>query len=165
MGCWDRSRYTTYRRNNFFVPPDSVNRNSENDAVVNAVVAAGFYPKLLTRDGKGWRNVSNGKIVQIHMTSVNKTTDSAWLAYYGIMQANNKYLHPSPSSSSFFFFSCPVYLLISVDARFYDAHETSHVDEIALALLCGDVEFKAFIPLLRPPYLQYNTIQRIIHVV
>lgn len=85
--------------------------------VVNSVVAWSFYPKLLTREGKGWRNVANNQSVTLHPTSVNKRADSAvkWLSYYHIMQARNRNLN---------------------------AHETSAVDDFAIALLCGDAEFK-----------------------
>lgn len=85
--------------------------------VVNSVVAWSFYPKLLTREGKGWRNVANNQSVTLHPTSVNKRADSAvkWLSYYHIMQARNRNLN---------------------------AHETSAVDDFAIALLCGDADFK-----------------------
>ncbi|RPB17409.1 P-loop containing nucleoside triphosphate hydrolase protein [Morchella conica CCBAS932] len=112
----NRCRFNTYRRRNFFIAPNAVNHSSENDSVVNAVVAAGFYPKLLQKDGKGWKNVVNGQNIAIHPSSVNKYTRSEWLAFYGIMQSNN----------------------------FYDAHETGHVDDITVALLCGDVDFKMY---------------------
>jgi ATP-dependent RNA helicase DHX29 len=111
----NRARYATYRRTNFFIFPDHANQNTENDQILNAVVAAGFYPKLLVRDSKGWRNICSVKTVNVHHSSVNKFTDSTWLSYYGIMQAGS---------------------------RLSDVYETGHVDEIAIALLCGDIEFR-----------------------
>ena len=117
----NRTRYQTYRRTAFFVVPDSYNHASANDEICNAVVAAAFYPKLLIRDGKGWRNVGSAKTVKVHNGSVNKETESEWLSYYGIMQAGG-------------------------GRKTYDAHETSHVDEIAIALLCGDVEWRVSVP-------------------
>lgn len=87
--------------------------------IINSVIAWSFYPRLLTRESgkKGWRNVSNNQAVALHPTSVNKRSESPlkWLSYYHIMQARN---------------------------RNYNAHETSAVEDIALALLCGDAAFK-----------------------
>lgn len=105
------------RNRQFFVIPEENDVNSGNDVVINSVVAWSFYPKLLTREGKGWRNVANNQSVTLHPTSVNKRADSAikWLSYYHIMQARNRNLN---------------------------AHETSAVDDFAIALLCGEAEFK-----------------------
>jgi len=113
----NRTRYQTYRRNAFFEVPEKFNHNSGNDAVCNAVVAAAFYPKLLVRNGKWWKNVGSEKMVRVHHASVNKETDSQWLSYYGIMQTSGA-------------------------RKMFDAHETGHVDELVVALLCGDVEWK-----------------------
>jgi ATP-dependent RNA helicase DHX29 len=87
----NRSRFATYRRKNFFIPPEHINKNSDNDTVVNAAIAGGFYPKVLQREGKGWKNVGNGKIVMVGRSSVNKETNSEWLSYYGLMQVGTKY--------------------------------------------------------------------------
>lgn len=97
--------------------PEDYDLNSDNDTVINSVIAWSFYPKLLTREGRGWRNVGNNQSVTLHPTSVNKQADSAikWISYYHIMQARNRNLN---------------------------AHETSAVDDFAVALLCGDAEFK-----------------------
>ncbi|KAJ5591716.1 Helicase C-terminal [Penicillium hispanicum] len=107
------------RQRQFFVIPEEYDLNSSNDVVVNSVVAWSFYPKLLTREGKGWRNVANNQSVTLHPTSINKHADSAvkWLSYYHIMQARNRNLN---------------------------AHETSAVDDFAIALLCGEAEFKMY---------------------
>ncbi|KAI9836857.1 MAG: hypothetical protein M1819_001022 [Sarea resinae] len=111
---------TASRRRNFFTVPISATTNSENDLIVNSVIAWSFYPKVLTRDGKGWRNVANNQSVSLHPTSVNKGSSSSsvkWLSFYHIMQSSNK---------------------------FYNAHETSAADAFAIALLCGDAEFKTY---------------------
>ncbi|PWY93317.1 ATP dependent RNA helicase [Aspergillus sclerotioniger CBS 115572] len=114
----NRSR-SNNRSRNFFTIPEEYDYNSVNDTVVNSVVAWSFYPKLLTRDGKGWRNVANNQSVTLHPTSVNKQADSSlkWLSYYHIMQGRNKN---------------------------YNAFETTAVDDFAIALLCGEAEFKMY---------------------
>ncbi|EFQ97819.1 pre-mRNA-splicing factor ATP-dependent RNA helicase prp22 [Nannizzia gypsea CBS 118893] len=114
----NRARYTG-RKRQFFVAPEQLDINSNNDTIVNSVIAWSFYPRLLTRHGKGWRNVSNNQVVVLHSASVNKHTENPlkWLSYYHIMQSRN---------------------------RNYNAHETSAVEELAIALCCGDVEFKMY---------------------
>ncbi|OJD24791.1 hypothetical protein ACJ73_03844 [Blastomyces percursus] len=113
-----RSRFTG-RQRQFFTVPKRVDINSENDIIINSVIAWSFYPKLLIREGKGWRNVANNQTVSLHPTSVNKRPEATvkWLSFYHIMQARSRYLH---------------------------AHETSTVEDFAVALLCGDVEFKLY---------------------
>ncbi|PYH40126.1 putative ATP dependent RNA helicase [Aspergillus saccharolyticus JOP 1030-1] len=117
----NRSRYGG-RNRQFFVIPEEYDTNSVNDTVVNSVISWSFYPKLLTREGKGWRNVANNQSVTLHPTSVNRNPDPAspplrWLSYYNIMQGRN---------------------------RNYNAFETSVVDDFAIALLCGEPEFKMY---------------------
>jgi ATP-dependent RNA helicase DHX29 len=86
---------------------------------MDSVIAWSFYPKLVTREGKGWRNVANNQNVSLHPTSVNKRPDPSikWLSFYHIMQGRSK---------------------------FYNAHETSAVEDFAVALLCGDLDFKVY---------------------
>ncbi|GAB1199842.1 hypothetical protein APSETT444_009201 [Aspergillus pseudonomiae] len=114
----NRARYGG-RQRQFFTIPEEYDINSSNDAIVNAVIAWSFYPKLLTREGKGWRNVANNQSVTLHPTSVNKQADASmkWLSYYHIMQGRN---------------------------RNYNAFETNAVDDFAIALLCGEAEFKMY---------------------
>ena len=73
------------------IPPD-YNAN-ENDLVLTSVIAWSFYPKLLAREGKGWRNVANNQSVSLHPTSVNKGVPNPpkYLSFYHIMQSSNKY--------------------------------------------------------------------------
>ncbi|EGC41863.1 DEAH box polypeptide 36 [Histoplasma capsulatum var. duboisii H88] len=113
-----RARFTG-RQRQFFTVPKRMDINSENDIIVNSVIAWSFYPKLLSRNGKGWRNVANNQTVSLHPTSVNKKPDATlkWLSFYHIMQAGTRYLN---------------------------AHETSPVEDFAIALLCGDIEFKLY---------------------
>ena len=124
---FSRARYTG-RQRQFFTIPERYNINTGSNIVVDSVIAWSFYPKLLAREGKGWRNVANNQAVSLHPTSVNKRSDKPlkWLSFYHIMQARSKY---------------------------YNAHETSVVEDLAVALLCGDVEFKvSLLALLRCIY-------------
>ncbi|KAK4692666.1 hypothetical protein P7C71_g4585, partial [Lecanoromycetidae sp. Uapishka_2] len=107
------------RKRNFVEIPSRYNANNGNDLVLNSVIAWSFYPKLLKREGNGWRNVANNQAVSLHPTSVNKGIERPpqWLSFYHIMQSSNKY---------------------------YNAHETSPVEQFALALVCGEAEFKLY---------------------
>ena len=107
------------RRRNFVEIPQRYNTNHANDLILTSVIAWSFYPKLLRREGKGWRNVGNNQTVSLHPTSINKGMDypAHWLSFYHIMQSSNK---------------------------FYNAHETSPVDAFAVALVCGEAEFKMY---------------------
>lgn len=108
---------------------------------MNSVIAWSFYPKLLVREGKGWRSVANNQAVSIHPTSVNKHVKGPlkWISYYHIMQSGT---------------------------RQYNAHETSSVEDFAVALLCGDVQFKVricfdslFLPATRSKPAKYKHTQ------
>ena len=82
-----RTRFSS-RRRQFFDIPQRANVNSDNDIITTSVIAWSFYPKLLIRDGKGFRNVANNQSISLHPTSVNKGRhDLKWLSYYHIMQA------------------------------------------------------------------------------
>ena len=114
----NRARFSS-RQRHFVEIPAAYDHNSTNDLILNSVIAWSFYPKLLARDGKGWRNVANNQMVSLYPTSVNKGIPSPpkWLSYYHIMQSSNK---------------------------FYNAHETSSAEDFAIALVCGDAEFKMY---------------------
>ncbi|KAF3010323.1 hypothetical protein E8E14_007003 [Neopestalotiopsis sp. 37M] len=106
----NRMRYAS-RRRQFFELPRRVNINSDNDLITSSVVTWSFYPKLLMRENKGWRNVSNNQSISLHPSSVNKGhLELKWLSYYNIMQSK----------------------------QFLNAHETTAVENFAIALLCGD---------------------------
>lgn len=82
-----RARYSS-RKHDFFDLPQRANVNSENDLITQSVIAWALYPKLLVRDGKGFRNVANNQTISLHPSSVNKGRhDINWLSYYHIMQA------------------------------------------------------------------------------
>ncbi|KAK2778995.1 hypothetical protein FQN53_001569 [Emmonsiellopsis sp. PD_33] len=119
----NRSRFSA-RQRQFFTIPNRYDLNSDNDIIINSVIAWSFYPKLLSREGKGWRNIANNQAVSLHPTSVNKRAAEPalkWLSFYHIMQSASRYLN---------------------------AHETSPVEDFAIALLCGDVEFKLYAGIL-----------------
>ncbi|KAF3916879.1 hypothetical protein ABW20_dc0110426 [Dactylellina cionopaga] len=114
----NRARYLRRGKQQFFTVPDRYDFNSKNDTVVCSTIAAGFYPKIISREAKGWRNIVNNQSLNVALTSVNrKSHNIPWLSYYNIFQSSSKY---------------------------YDAYETSRVNDIALALLCGDAEFKVY---------------------
>ncbi|KAF2088532.1 P-loop containing nucleoside triphosphate hydrolase protein [Saccharata proteae CBS 121410] len=114
-------RYSS-RQRSFVAVPASANQHTDNDLLINAVIAWSFYPKILTRDGKGWRNIANNQSVSLHPTSVNKlppttTAKAQYLSYYHIMQSSNK---------------------------FYNAHSTSLVHEVPLLLMAGEADTRLF---------------------
>ena len=82
-----------YSRQRHFVEiPSKYEINASNELVINSVIAWSFYPKLLVRDGKGWRNIANNQSVSLYPTSVNKGVSNPpkWLSFYHIMQSSNK---------------------------------------------------------------------------
>lgn len=82
-----RLRYSN-RRRQFYDLPQRVNINSDNDIIATSVIAWSFYPKLLVREGKGFRNVGNNQTISLHPSSVNKgRMELKWLSYYHIMQS------------------------------------------------------------------------------
>jgi ATP-dependent RNA helicase DHX29 len=112
----NKTRFSA-RRRTFFELPQRANLNTANDLITTSVIAWAFYPKLLVKDGKGYRNVANNQSVSLHPTSVNKGQhDLHWLSYYHIMQAK----------------------------QFYNAHETTAVQDFTIALLCGDVRCELY---------------------
>ncbi|EUC49799.1 hypothetical protein COCMIDRAFT_1429 [Bipolaris oryzae ATCC 44560] len=112
------NRYRSTPRHRVFVDiPPQYDTHSDNDLLVNSVIATAFYPKMLTREGKGWRNISNNQTVSLAPTSVNKGSSTAhFLSYYHIMQSSNK---------------------------FYNAHSTSIAYPFAMILIvAADLDFK-----------------------
>lgn len=82
-------------RRHFFEIPGRYDSNACNDKILNSVIAWSFYPKLLQRDGKGWKNVANNQAISLYPTSVNKHVSQPpkWLSFYHIMQSSNKYVY------------------------------------------------------------------------
>ena len=111
------SRYRSTTRNRTFVAvPAQYDAHSSNDLLVNSVIATAFYPKLLTREGKGWRNISNNQTVSLAPTSVNKGTNTAkFLSYYHIMQSSNKFYNAHSTSIAH---PLPMVLMVAADMDF-----------------------------------------------
>lgn len=111
------SRYRSTTRHRIFVTvPPQYDTHSANDLLVNSVIATAFYPKLLTREGKGWRNISNNQTVSLAPTSVNKGTNTAkFLSYYHIMQSSSKFLNAHSTSIAH---PLPMVLMVAADMDF-----------------------------------------------
>lgn len=108
-------RSTTSSRTFVAVPPQ-YDVHSSNDLLVNSVIATAFYPKLLTREGKGWRNISNNQTVNLAPTSVNKDSNTAkFLSYYHIMQSSNKFYNAHSTSIAH---PLPMVLMVAADMDF-----------------------------------------------
>jgi ATP-dependent RNA helicase DHX29 len=111
------SRYRATTRHRMFVNiPTQYDMHSDNDLLVNSVVATAFYPKVLTREGKGWRNISNNQTVSLAPTSVNKNSATAkFLSYYHIMQSSNKFYNAHSTSIAH---PLPMVLMVAADMDF-----------------------------------------------
>ncbi|EGN98639.1 hypothetical protein SERLA73DRAFT_107710 [Serpula lacrymans var. lacrymans S7.3] len=113
-----RARYGRNRPRFVTVPP-SLDSNSYNTALVNAALAAGLYPKILTVDSTGqMKTISNNQPSAFHPSSINfgkKATDFGvnYLSYFTLMHSRKLY-----------------------------AWETGPVDDISLLLLCGECDFR-----------------------
>jgi ATP-dependent RNA helicase DHX29 len=95
--------------------------HSVNDIITTSVIAWSFYPKLLIRDGKGWRSIANSQTLSLHPTSVNKgSTKPRYLSFYNVMQSGSKFHN---ATNAFF---------------------TSIAHEIPLLLIAGDADFKNY---------------------
>ena len=108
------------RQRNFVELPERYCSADNDDKVVASVVAWSFYPKIIKRDGKGWRNIANNQTLALHPSSVNKNSlspDITLLSFYSIMQSSSKYTN---------------------------AQETTPAPEMALVLLAGDAVFHMY---------------------
>ena len=115
---------SSFRQRSFVEVPAAYDAHSANARIANAVVAWSFYPKLLRAEGRAWRHVATNQTVALFPASVNRAprppaTGPApqWLAFYSIVQAGS---------------------------RAYHAHDTGAVADLAVALLCGDADFRPF---------------------
>jgi ATP-dependent RNA helicase DHX29 len=112
----DMARNRGHGSRAFVQVPAEHNTNRDNDLIISSVVAWSFYPKLLVRDGKGWKSVANNQSISLHPTSVNKGNSKAkYLSYYSMMQSGGK---------------------------LSNALSTNLAHELPLILLAGDADFK-----------------------
>ncbi len=93
------------------------------DRALLGIIAMALYPRVLMREGKGWRNVYTNQVVSLTSRSINHRSHSAkpprWLSFYEAMQ--------------------------NTRSGTLNVFETSAIPESALALLLGsDVEFKFY---------------------
>lgn len=94
------------------------------DRALNAIIAMALYPRILMREGKGWRNVYTNQMVSLTPRSVNLSSDSLktsprWLSFYEAMQ--------------------------NARSGKLNVFETSAIPESALPILLGsDAEFKFY---------------------
>ncbi|EHY57438.1 hypothetical protein HRR90_001375 [Exophiala dermatitidis] len=107
----------------FYTIPPRYQTQDHPDRALNSLIAMAVYPRILTREGKGWRNVYTNQQVSLTARSVNHPSNSPkpprWLSFYEAMQNSR--------------------------SGNLNVFETSAVPESALALLLGsDTEFKFY---------------------
>ncbi|KAF4605335.1 hypothetical protein EYR40_004119 [Pleurotus pulmonarius] len=115
----NRARYSR-GRTRFVMVPQDLDSNSSNVDLLNAALVAGLYPKILSIDSQTgqMRTILNNQQASFHPSSINfgrKPTDFGmnYLAYFTLMRSKKLY-----------------------------AWETSPVNDIAMVLLCGEMESK-----------------------
>ncbi|RMZ92589.1 hypothetical protein DV736_g143, partial [Chaetothyriales sp. CBS 134916] len=106
------------RRKELYQMPPKLDVKVADDLLL-ALVALAFYPRILTREGKGWRNVYTNQQVSLRRESVNNgiAKPPRWLSFSEAMQSKNGNLN---------------------------VFETSRIPDVALALLLGEAEIKVF---------------------
>lgn len=104
-----------------FYPIPSRYNQPISDRAVDSIMAMALYPRILLREGKGWRNVYTNQQVSLTARSVNHPSNNPrpprWMSFYEAMQSRSGSLN---------------------------VFETSSIPESALALALGEVEFKFF---------------------
>jgi len=95
----------SFHRRRFITLPLHCTRNESNDTILHSITAWSFYPKLLVREGKGFRSVTNKLSLSIHPTSVNKLSPSTnfnnnvnYLSFYSILQSSSKFTNARETS-------------------------------------------------------------------
>ena len=87
-----RTPYSGSRHRRFVQVPAEFDNHSENNELVGAIIAWSFYPKLLARDGKGWRNVATNQAITLHPTSIVRNSHIPavkYLSFYSILQSSS----------------------------------------------------------------------------
>lgn len=119
----NRSRNSNYNRKAFFEVPSRYNTYNNEDPIVNSVVALAFYPKILVREGKGWRNIYSNQRVSLAQNSVIRAATAEkgmlpkWLCFFEAMQTRSGALN---------------------------VLETSKIPEAVIVTLLGSAEVKFF---------------------
>ncbi|CAK5264969.1 unnamed protein product [Mycena citricolor] len=117
-----RARYGRHHRTRFILVPPELDSNttSQNNHMLSAALVNGLYPKILSVDPNSgqMRTITNNQTTSFHPSSVN----------FGQRPTNLKANHL-------------VYFTLMHSKRLY-VWETSPIDDLALVLLCGDVDFK-----------------------
>ncbi|KDN44394.1 P-loop containing nucleoside triphosphate hydrolase protein [Tilletiaria anomala UBC 951] len=117
-----RARYRSWGRPRFAMTPPEYDIYSSRVSIVNAVAAAGLYPKLISIDPSNYslRTLINNQPVSIHPSSVNFKSKLSelpksvhHLLYFTIMQSKKLY-----------------------------AWDTAALDDRAILLLCGEADAK-----------------------
>lgn len=114
----NRARSGGGRGGNFYSVPERYNRTIC-DRALSAIIAIALYPRVITREGKSWRNVYSNQHVSLTPRSVNHRNPKAprWLSFYEAMQSRSGSLN---------------------------VFETTAIPESALTILLGEAEFKFF---------------------
>jgi len=115
--------------------PAEYDVNSENITILNAALAAGMYPKILTLNASGLQTITNQQPVSMVRMS------------FTVVRSADRSQHPSSinfrTSKADYGSNYLVYFTIMQSKKLY-AWETGPVDDRALALFCGDnPDFKA----------------------
>lgn len=77
--------------------PPELDSNSSNPSLLNASLAAGLYPKILSIEGGQLRTITNNQLAAFHPSSVNFRRQAAdfgvhYLSYFTLMYVGFFYL-------------------------------------------------------------------------
>jgi ATP-dependent RNA helicase DHX29 len=114
----NRHRVSHMRRKDFYQIPERYGGTVSDDLLLS-LIAMSFYPRILTREGRGYRNVYMNQHVSLRRESVNHSSarPPKWLSFSEAMQTKTGNLN---------------------------VFETSRIPDVALACLLGDAEIKMF---------------------
>ena len=114
----NKARVTQLYRRDFYELPQRYNMKVSDDVILS-LISMSFYPRVLLREGRGWKNVYTNQQVSLGKGSINLASHKSvkWLSFSEAMQARPGNLH---------------------------VHDTSRIPEAALALLLGEAEVKMF---------------------
>lgn len=102
--------------------------NSANVELISTIIAWSLYPKILGRDGKGWRNLGTNQSISIHPTSIVRLSPSPaikavrFMSFYSILQSGASKNYNANSLTPVQPF--PLLLLVGQQVQF---HPVAHV--------------------------------------